>query len=102
MVYAVVEVSGKQLWVEAGKYYDVNKLNALPGETIFLNRVLLLKKEGHVVIGNPCVKHCTVAAKVLKHLKNKKITVFKMKSKKNMRSKRGYRQNLTRLLIEKI
>ena len=102
MVYAVVELSGKQLWVEPGKYYDVNKLNASPGETVLLNRILLLNKEGLPIIGDPCIKHYTIQAKVLKHLKSKKIKVFKMKSKKNMRFQKGFRQNLTRLLIEKI
>lgn len=102
MVYAIVELGGKQLWVESGRFYDVNKLNAAPGETILLNKVLLLNKNGDAIIGNPCIKHCIITAKVLKHFKDRKITVFKMKSKKNMRSKRGFRQNITRLLIEKI
>ena len=102
MIYAVVELGGKQLWVESGKFYDVNKLQASPGETLFLNKVLLLKKDDQVVIGNPCIKNCMIVARVLKHFKSKKITVFKMKPKKNMRSKRGYRQDVTRLLIERI
>ena len=102
MIYAVVELSGKQVWVESGKFYDVNKLSASPGQTIFLNKVLLLNKDGKAVIGNPCIKHCVIKAKVLRHFRGKKITVFKMKSKKNMCSKRGFRQNITRLLIEKI
>lgn len=101
-MYAVVELGGKQLWVESGKFYDVNKVQACPGETLLLNKVLLLKKDNNVVVGRPCIKNCTIVAKVLKHFKSKKITVFKMKSKKNMRSKRGYRQDLTRLFIEKI
>ena len=102
MVYAVIELGGKQLWIEPGKFYDVNKLNALPGQTVCLNKVLLLKRNHNIIIGNPCVKHCMIMAKVVKHFKSKKITVFKMKSKKNMRSKKGCRQALTRLLIEKI
>lgn len=102
MIYAVIELGGKQLWVESGKFYDVNKLQACPGETLVLNKVLLLRKNKKVILGNPCIKNCTVVAKVLKHFKSRKITVFKMKQKKNMRSKRGYRQNVTRLFIEKI
>lgn len=102
MVYAVVELCGKQLWVESGKFYDVNKLQASPGETLLLNKVLLLKKDDQVVIGKPCIKNFTIVARVLKHFKSKKVTVFKMKPKKNMRSKRGYRQDVTRLLIERI
>lgn len=102
MVYAIIELGGQQLWVESGKFYDVKKLDASPGQTVFLNKVLLLNKESISFIGDPCVQNYHVRAKVLKHLKSKKITVFKMKSKKNLRSKRGYRQDVTRLLIEKI
>jgi large subunit ribosomal protein L21 len=102
MVYAIIELSGKQLWIETGKFYDVNKLDVSPGETIILNKVLLLKKSNQAIIGNPCINNYNIRAKVLCHFKSKKITVFKMKPKKNMRSKRGFRQNMTRLLIEKI
>lgn len=102
MVYAIIELSGKQLWVEKGKFYDVNKLNVSPGEIVLLNKVLLLKKKDQAIIGTPCIKSYTIKAKVLSHFKGKKLTIFKMKSKKNMRSKRGFRQDLTRLLIEEI
>lgn len=102
MTYAIVEISGKQFWIEPGKFYDVNKIYAEPGETIVLNKVLLLNKEGDIRIGSPCIKSSGIKAKVLRHLKSTKITVFKMKSKKNMRSKNGYRQSLTRLLIQEI
>jgi len=63
---------------------------------------LLLNKDGDILLGHPCVDNCIVKAKVLKHFKGKKTIVFKMKRKKNMRSKRGYRQELTRLLIQEI
>ena len=102
MTYAIIELGGKQLWVEKGKFYDVNKLEASPGEIILLNKVLLLKKEDKAIIGNPCIKSCMIKAKVLSHFKGRKVTVFKMKSKKNQRLKRGFRQDLTRLFIEEI
>lgn len=102
MVYAIIELGGKQLWIETGKFYDVDRLQASPGEIIYLNKVLLLRKESQAVIGNPCIKDYNIKAKVLCHLKGKKVTVFKMKSKKNMKSKRGFRPIMTRLLIEKL
>lgn len=102
MTYAIVEIGGKQIWIYSGKFYDVNKLNASPGETVTLNKVLLLNKNGSIIVGNPRVDHCTIKAKVLRHFKSKKTVVFKMKPKKNMKSKRGYRQELTRLFIQDI
>lgn len=102
MTYAVIQIGGKQLWIQPGKFYDVNQLKAKPGQTILLNRVLFLNKDGNIKIGDPCLHQTYVKAKVLRHLKSRKITVFKMKPKKNMKLKRGYRQNLTRLLIQEI
>lgn len=102
MTYAIVEISGRQFWVQSGSFYDVNKIHARPGETIVLNKVLFLSREGSIVIGFPCIKDVAIKAKVLRHLKSRKIVVFKMKSKKNMKSKQGHRQDLTRLLIQEI
>jgi large subunit ribosomal protein L21 len=102
MSYAIVEISGRQFWVCSGSFYDVNKIHAQPGETIVLNKVLFLKKERDTCVGFPCIKNFSIKAKVLKHVKSRKITVFKMKSKKNMKSKQGHRQDLTRILIQEI
>nr|YP_010728863.1 ribosomal protein L21 [Lithothamnion corallioides]WEA77057.1 ribosomal protein L21 [Lithothamnion corallioides] len=102
MAYAIVEISGRQFWIQSGSFYDVNKIHAQPGETIILNKVLFLNREGNIIVGSPCINDATIKAKVLKHLKSRKIIVFKMKSKKNMKSKQGHRQDLTRLLIQEI
>ena len=102
MTYAIIEAGGKQIWIKPGEFYDINHINAEPGDTIKLNRILLTNIENRITIGNPCIKSAVIQAKVLKHLKNKKIIVFKMKAKKNVKTKKGHRQNLTRILIEKI
>jgi large subunit ribosomal protein L21 len=45
MKYAIVEISGRQFWIETGKYYDFNRIPTELGKQITLNRVLLLKKK---------------------------------------------------------
>ena len=102
MTYAIVEIGGRQFWVQSGNFYDVNRIHAKPGKTIILNKVLFLNKKGNIFIGSPCIQNVSIKAKVLKHLKGRKITVFKMKPKKNMKSKQGHRQELTRVLIQEI
>lgn len=102
MTYAIIEIGGKQLWIEPGKFYDINKLHVLPGEIVALNKVLFVNRNGSIVVGNPCIERFIVKAKVLRHIKSRKLTVFKMKPKKNTKSKRGSRQDLTRLLIQEI
>nr|YP_010195451.1 ribosomal protein L21 [Gracilaria baiana]UAD82848.1 ribosomal protein L21 [Gracilaria baiana] len=102
MVYAIIEADGKQIWIEPGKYYDINYIPGEPGDYIQFNKVLALKQESSIHLGKPCIKSACIKAKILKHIKGKKITVFKAKSKKNCRKKKGHRQKLTRLLIEKV
>ena len=102
MTYAIIETSGKQLWVEPGKFYDVNYIHGEPGDTVNFHRVLFMNKENVINIGQPCLNSTKIKGKILKHLKGKKFIVFKMKAKKNNKTKQGHRQKLTRILIEEI
>ena len=102
MTYAIIETSGKQLWIEKGKFYDVDYINGQPGDIINLNRVLLINKEDKITLGHPCITSFHIKAQILRHIKNNKIIVLKMKAKKNYKVKQGHRQKMTRLLIKDI
>lgn len=102
MKYAIIEASGKQLWVEKGKFYDFHYIPGKPGDLIKLKRILLIREENNIHIGKPCLNNITVTAAILRHLKGKKIVSLKGKPKKNNRKKKGHRQKLTRLLIKDI
>lgn len=101
-MYAVIETGGKQYIVAEGDAIYVEKLAAPVGEQVVLDRVLLVNKDGNVVVGTPVVANAKVTAKVEEHGKGEKIIVFKYKPKKNYRRKTGHRQPFTKLLIEKI
>lgn len=102
MIYAIIEASGKQIWVQPGRFYDINKVSINPGEYIKFEKILFFKKDQDIRLGTPCIPNMYIKGKVLKHFKGRKFTVFKMKPKKNMRSKNGHRQELSRILIESI
>lgn len=102
MRYAIVEISGRQFWIETGKYYDFNRIPIELGKEILLNRVLLLNDEGNISIGKPYLESVKVKGKILEHLRGKKTIVYKMRPKKKTRKKQGHRQDLTRVLIEDI
>lgn len=102
MKYAIVEISGRQFWIETGKYYDFNRIPTELGKQITLNRVLLLNNDGDVLIGKPYLETVKIKGKVLEHLRGKKTIVYKMRPKKKTRKKQGHRQELTRVLIEDI
>ena len=102
MKYAIVEISGRQFWIETGKYYDFNRIHTELGKQISLNRVLLLNNEGNVLIGQPYLTSVRIKGIILEHLRGKKTIVYKMRPKKKTRKKQGHRQELTRVLIEDI
>ena len=102
MKYAIVEISGRQFWIETGKYYDLNRIPTELGKEITLNRVLLLNNEGDILVGKPYLDKVKVKGKILEHLRGQKKIVYKMRPKKKTRKKQGHRQELTRVLIEDI
>ena len=102
MKYAIIEISGRQFWIEIGKYYDFNRIPTELGNQITLNRVLLLNNEGELLIGKPYLSSVVIKGKILEHLRGKKTTVYKMRPKKKTRKKQGHRQELSRVLIEDI
>ncbi|MCU0518938.1 MAG: 50S ribosomal protein L21 [Oscillatoria sp. Prado101] len=102
MTYAIIETGGKQLRVEPGRFYDVELLPVEAEETITIDKVLLVQHDGGVSIGQPFVEGATVEATVMRHLRGRKVIVYKMRPKKKTRKKRGHRQEITRLMIDSI
>lgn len=102
MKYAVIEIGGKQMIVEEGKYYSINRLSQKIGSLLSLNRVLLCNDQGNRIIGYPYAENVQVLATVLEHNRGSKITVFKMKPKKKYRLTQGHRQAQTKIMIDKI
>ena len=102
-MYAIVETGGKQYRVRPGDTIAVERLGGSPGETLDLERVLLLGGDGaETRVGSPGVAGAIVRAEVLDHALGEKIVVFRYKSKVRYRRKTGHRQKLTRLRIRDI
>lgn len=99
-MYAVLDIGGQQLIVEPNKQYFVNRLDGNEGDIIEFKHVMLLKKDDDIRVGKPIVEGVTVKAKILEHLKDKKIYVFKKKRRKGYKKLRGHRQYLTKISIE--
>ena len=97
-MYAVIETGGKQYKVEQGSVIYVEKLAVEAGNEITFEKVLLVDGK----VGTPYVKGATVTGNVVKHGKNKKITVFTYKAKKSEKRKLGHRQQFTKVEITAI
>ena len=99
---AVVEISGKQFKVSKDSKLYVHRLDAKEGSKVSFENVLLLDNGKKLIVGTPNVQGASVEAKVVKHLKDDKVIVFKKKRRKGYRVKNGHRQSLTEIIIEKV
>ena len=102
MDYAIIKTGGKQYRVKQGDVLDVEKLALDVGSIAEFDEVLAVSENGQVNFGSPTLSGAKVTAEVQSHYKDRKIIVFKYKSKTRYRRKQGHRQNYTRLLIQGI
>ena len=101
-MYAIIKTGGKQYRVQEGDNIFVEKLDADVDSNVVFDQVLAVVNDGDVKVGAPVVEGAKVTAKVLAQGKEKKILVFKYKSKSNYRRRQGHRQPFTKVSIEKI
>ncbi|ELK45711.1 50S ribosomal protein L21 [Halobacillus sp. ACCC02827] len=100
-MYAIIETGGKQVKVEKGQEIFVEKMDVEAGESVTFDKVLFVGGDD-TKVGAPYVDGASVTAKVEKQGRQKKITVFKYKPKKNYKRKQGHRQPYTKLIVEDI
>ncbi|HIG33232.1 MAG TPA: 50S ribosomal protein L21 [Flavobacteriales bacterium] len=101
-MYAIVEIAGQQFKIEKEQQIFVHRLDAKEGSKVDFDKVLLLNDAGKINVGAPVITGAKVTAKVLEHLKDDKVIVFKKKRRKGYKVKNGHRQYLTKLEIQNI
>ena len=88
--------------VSEGDVIYVEKLDVEAGAEVSFDKVLLIGEGSDVKVGAPLVDGVSVAAKVIKNDKAKKVVVYKYKPKKGYHKKQGHRQPYTKVEITKI
>lgn len=101
-MFAVVNIAGQQFKVLENQKYYVPRLEAEPNSEITFDSVLILGDDKSTKVGTPNINGAKVQAKVLEHLKDDKVIVFKKKRRISYRRKNGHRQQLTRIEVTKI
>ncbi len=101
-MYAVIETGGKQYRVEVGTELEVELLDVEPGQSITLERVLLVADGAEATVGTPLVDGAAVDAEVVGGTRGDKVIAFKYRPKARRRVKKGHRQNYTVLRIADI
>ena len=102
-MYAVIETGGKQYRVEEGTLVEHERISdvEVDGEIVF-DRVLLLVDDGNVRVGTPHLDGVKVTGRIRDEKRGDKIIVYKYKSKKGYRRKRGHRQTMMTTEITRI
>jgi len=102
-MYAIVDIAGQQMKVEAGVEIFVPRLAAAKGADVEFDKVLLVDNEGKVKVGAPYVKGAVVKATVIDdECRAKKVIVFKKIRRKGFQKSNGHRQLLTKIKINEI
>jgi len=101
-MFAVIKNGGRQYKVSAGDRLEVNRMAVEIGKQVQFGEVLLISDADTTMVGSPLVENAMVLATATAHARGKKLIVFKYKSKKRYRHKRGHRQELTVFTIDDI
>lgn len=101
-MYALFEYKGKQYKAEKDALVQVDKIDADKGAHIDIDSVLLVSDGDKVSVGTPYVAGAKVSVEVEDNFRDKKVLVFKYKSKKDYHRIIGHRQEYTTIRIKDI
>ncbi|MBN1278179.1 MAG: 50S ribosomal protein L21 [Chlorobium sp.] len=94
---ALIKISDKQYLVKQGDTLFVPKQNAEIGATLEVTSMAAIDGENTSLQSSG-----TVQFKVLGHVKDEKVIVFKKKRRKRYQSRNGHRQQMTRVEVVSI
>ncbi len=101
-MYAVIETGGKQYRVKEGDVLEIEKLAVEAGETVSIDKVLMVGAGEEVSFGTPYVEGAAVELEVQDQFRGKKVVAFKYKRRKQYSRTVGHRQSLTRVVVKSI
>ena len=101
-MYAIIADGGRQYKVEEGQELDVDYRDVPRGEELKFEKILAISSDEGLKLGSPTLEGTAVTAEVLGASLGQKLTVQKLRRRKNFRRKTGHRQLFTKVRIRKI
>ena len=98
-MYAVIITGGKQYRVSQGDKVRVEKLDAAEGDSVELDKVLMVVDGDDIKIGAPVLEGGKVTAQVKAHGRGDKVEIIKFRRRKHHMKRQGHRQAYTELEI---
>ena len=94
-MFAIIKTGGKQFKVQKDDVLAVDKLEGKAGDKIAIDEVLMVDGK----VGTPTVKGASVAAEIIRQIRDEKVLVFKKLRRHGYKRKNGHRQQLTLIKI---
>ena len=101
-MYALVNISGKQIRIVEGVNTKIPLQKNKVGSKITLDNILLFDDGKNKKIGNPYIKSLSFDAKIISHNEDKKILVYKKKRRKGYEKKLGHKQKFSVIKVDKL
>lgn len=101
-MYAVIATGGKQYRVTKGETLRVEKLDGEAGDSISLDRVLMVGEGDKVSVGTPLLDKASVTATIKAQGRGDKVEIVKFRRRKHSRSQMGHRQSYTEIEVTDI
>ncbi|MCC5795752.1 MAG: 50S ribosomal protein L21 [Methylophaga sp.] len=98
-MYAIVATGGKQYRVKEGEKLRIEKLSAEAGDTVELDKVLMVGEGDDIKVGTPYLEGAKVTAKVAANGRADKVKIIKFRRRKHHRKQMGHRQAFTEIEI---
>jgi large subunit ribosomal protein L21 len=102
IMFAIINISGKQFRVVEGDEIKVPLLTSKEGESLKFDQVLLTNDGKKVALGSPILSGASVSATIIDHGRDRKIRIFKKKRRKGYRRNNGHRQSYSLIRIGSI
>jgi large subunit ribosomal protein L21 len=100
--FAVVKINNAQYKVYEGENINIQKILGEPNDKLTYEDVLLFVEGDKIEVGKPTVSGKKVEAEIVEQTKDVKIRMLTYKSKSRYRKRKGHRQQLTTIKINKI
>jgi large subunit ribosomal protein L21 len=98
-MYAVIVTGGKQYRVSEGDKVRVEKVDAAEGDSVELDKVLMIVDGDDIRVGSPVLDGGRVTAQVRAHGRGDKVEIIKFRRRKHHMKRQGHRQAYTELEI---
>jgi large subunit ribosomal protein L21 len=98
-MYAVIKTGGKQILMQQGKRYRIEKIEAKTGDEVALGNVIMFfDGKDYLADPNKLTKK-TIKVKVVKQERDKKIPVIRFKRRKNSLKTMNHKQPFTEIEV---